>query len=122
MNVDVKTMTDDELLSKTISYLRFPLTVGVAFIHFDLSQGLDIKGLTYGLNNPDWYFFIINLISGTLATTGVPLFLVISGYLFFYRKDFSGDVYKQKLKSRAKTLLVPFILWNVIAILWQLKC
>ena len=115
-------MTSDQLLSKTISYLRFPLTVGVVFIHFDLSKGLDIGGMTQGLNNPDWYFFIINLISGTLATIGVPLFFIISGFLFFYHKDFNRDVYKQKLVSRAKTLLVPYILWNFIAILWQLKC
>lgn len=122
MTLDVKTKTADELLSKTISYLRFPLTVGVIFIHFDLSIGLDIKGVTYGLNNPGWYFFIINLISGTLAAISVPLFIFISGFLFFYSKDFSGDVYKQKLKSRLRTLLIPYILWNVIAILWQLKC
>ena len=115
-------MTNDELLSKTISYLRFPLTVGVVFIHFDLSQGLDIGGITHGLNNPDWYYFIINLISGTLATIGIPLFFIISGFLFFYHKDLNRDVYKQKLQSRAKTLLVPFLLWNMIAILWQFKC
>lgn len=115
-------MTSDELLSKTISYLRFPLTVGVVFIHFDLSTGLDIGGMTYGMNNPDWYFFIINMISGTLATIGVPLFFLISGFLFFYRKDFSCEVYRQKLQSRFMTLFVPYTLWNLIAIIWQLKC
>lgn len=115
-------MTNEELLSKTISYLRFPLTVGVVFIHFDLSQGLDIGGMTHGLNNPEWYFFIINLISGTLASIGVPLFFIISGFLFFYHNDFNRDIYKQKLLSRSKTLLVPYILWNLIAILWQFKC
>ena len=115
-------MTNDELLSKTISYLRFPLTVGVVFIHFSLHEGLQIRGVKHGLENPDWFFFIVNLISQVLARIGVPLFFIISGFLFFYRKDFSAEVYKQKLKSRAMTLLVPFILWNVIAIIWQLKC
>ena len=85
-------MTNEELLSKTISYLRFPLTVGVVYIHFSLEEGLAINGKIYGLDNPDWYFFIVNLISQTFARVGVPLFFVISGFLFFYRIDFNSDV------------------------------
>ena len=115
-------MTNDELLSKTISYLRFPLTIGVVFIHFNLSNGLGIRGVLYGLNNPEWYYCIIHLVSDVLSRIGVPLFFLISGFLFFYRKGFDGNIYKQKLKTRAKTLLVPFLLWNVIAIIWYLKC
>lgn len=116
-------MTNDELLSKTISYLRFPLTVGVVFIHFSLAGGLVIRGVAHGLGNPEWFFFIVNFISEVLARIGVPLFFIISGFLFFYQKDFeNSDVYKQKLKTRARTLLIPFLLWNVIAIIWVLKC
>ena len=107
-------MTNDELLSKTISYLRFPLTVGVVFIHFTPSDGLTFRA--------KWFFFIVNIISQVWATIGVPLFFIISGFLFFYRKDFDCSIYKQKLKSRARTLLIPFLLWNLIAIVWQLKC
>ena len=36
--------------------------------------------------------------------------------------DINKDVYIQKLQSRAKTLLVPYFLWNMIAIMWQFKC
>ncbi len=56
-------MTSDELLSKTISFLRFPLTVGVVFIHFSLVKGLNVQGVRHGLDNPEWYFFIMNLLS-----------------------------------------------------------
>ena len=115
-------MTNEELLSRTISYLRFPLTVGVVFIHFSLGDGLAVNGQIYGLENPDWYFFIVNLISQTFARVSVPLFFVVSGFLFFYRIDFNSGVYLHKLRSRVKTLLIPYILWNIIAILWQLKC
>ena len=48
-------------------------------------------------------------------------FFIISGFLFFYRKDFDKGVYTQKLKTRVRTLLIPFVLWNIIAIVWQLK-
>ena len=114
-------MTNKDLLSYTISYLRFPLTVGVVFIHFSLDGGINVHGVKYGLDNPEWYFFIINFTSQVLAAIGVPLFFFISGYLFFYNKDFNKDVYTQQLKKRANTLLVPYILWNLIAVLWHFK-
>lgn len=117
-----RVMNNDELLSKTISYLRFPLTAGIVFIHFSLAKGLSIHGVKHGLENPEWFFFLVNLISDVLSRIGVPLFFIISGFLFFYQKDFDGNVYKLKLKSRFKSLLIPYILWNVIAIIWQLKC
>lgn len=115
-------ISNEEWLSKTISFLRFPLTVGVVYIHFNLSEGLSLHGEQYGLDNPEWYFFIINLVSNAFARIGVPLFFVISGFLFFYRSDFNSQTYQQKLKKRALTLLVPYILWNFIDVVWQMKC
>lgn len=113
-------MKNDELLSQTISYLRFPLIVGVVFIHYNLAEnGFSIHGVKYGLDNPDWYYHIIYFFSGVLPSICVPLFFIISGFLFFYRKDFNSMVYKQKLRTRARTLLLPFLLWNIIAILIQ---
>ena len=111
-------MTNDELLSKTISYLRFPLTVGVVFIHFNLAKnGFSMHGVKYGLNNPEWYYYIINFFSEVLPRIGVPLFFLISGFLFFYRKEFNGAIYRNKLRTRATTLMLPFFLWNIIAVL-----
>lgn len=113
-----RVMTNDELLSKTISYLRFPLTVGVVFAHYNLAKnGFLLHGVKYGLNNPDWYYYIISFFCEVLPRFTVPLFFLISGFLFFYRKDFNNMVYKQKLHTRAVTLLLPFFLWNIIAIL-----
>ncbi|MCI2088611.1 MAG: acyltransferase [Prevotella sp.] len=49
----------------------------------------------------------------------VPMFLLISGYLFFPSRDiaFSKNFYISKIKKRAKSLLVPYLLWNLIAYL-----
>lgn len=115
-------MSNDGLTSKTINCLRFPLTVAVVFIHFSLTDGLMVHGAKHGLGNPDWFFHIVNFCSEVLARIAVPLFYMFSGFLFFYKKDFNREVYGQKLRTRAKTLLLPFILWNIIALLWQLKC
>ncbi len=46
----------------------------------------------------------------------VPLFFIISGYLFFYNYD--TGMYITKLKKRTKTLLVPYILWNTLGLLF----
>lgn len=110
-------MTNADLLSKTISYLRFPLIVGVVFIHNKMAsipiQGKDIN---YGEQWP-WINYIIDFFSDVLPTISVPLCFIISGYLFFYKVDFSKDVFKKKLERRCQTLLVPYLIWNFIGFL-----
>lgn len=57
------------------------------------------------------------LFSEALTRLAVPIFFIISGYLFFYKiNDFSCDVYVGKLKRRIKSLLLPYIIWNLLAI------
>lgn len=56
-------MTKEELLSKTITYLRFPLTVGVVFIHFNIADGFNISGIEYGMNNPKSYYYLVTFLS-----------------------------------------------------------
>jgi len=104
-------------LSKTISYLRFPLIIGVVFIHFNLAKNGFMMQIENGFDYPDWFYYIIFFFSDVLPRIGVPLFFFFSGFLFFYRKDFNNKVYKQKLHTRAATLLLPYFLWNTIAIL-----
>ena len=104
-------MAHGDLSSSTISYLRFPLTTGVVFIHFSLADGLTINKVQYGMENPEWYLHIVNFFSEVLARICVPLFYIISGYLFFNRREFSGSMYRQKLKSRFRTLLMVKVWW-----------
>ncbi len=105
-----------DLTSETIKALRFPLTVGVVFIHFSLSKGLNIHGVIYGLNNPTWFFFIINIISEVISKLCVPSFFFISGFLFFNKTFFNKILYIQKVNTRVQSLFIPFILWNIIAV------
>ena len=111
-------MPDDELQSKTISFLRFPLIVGVVFIHFNLVKiGLAAHGVNYCTGYPDWFYLLVRFFSEVLPSMAVPMFFLFSGYLFFYRTEFDGNVYRSKLRKRINTLLIPFILWNVIGAL-----
>lgn len=44
----------------------------------------------------------------------MPLFYLISGYLFFQSFDGSKRAYLSKIKKRVSTLLVPFLFWNIL--------
>lgn len=107
-----------ELQSKTIDYLRFPLAVFVVFIHTSQAN-ISLRLLDYSaLSGKDVYDILTVIFSQTIATIAVPLFFVISGYLFFISvKEWNKNEYVKKLKSRAKTLLVPYLVWNAIVLL-----
>lgn len=51
-----------------------------------------------------------------LTAVPVPLFLMISGYLYFnnikIEEGLGVDTYKKKTWARIKSLLVPYLLWN----------
>ncbi len=42
----------------------------------------------------------------------IPCFLMISGYLFF--RNFTIDMLKGKWERRIKTLLIPYLIWNLL--------
>ncbi|WP_081771120.1 acyltransferase family protein [Bacteroides graminisolvens] len=100
-------MTPQEVQSKTIAWLRFPMIIGVLLIH------------SYNPIHPkgDVFVFVRNLSSEVVARFCVPLFFLIAGYLFFYKlKQFTGATYREKLRKRASSLLVPYLFWNLWAI------
>ena len=46
-------MTNDKLLSQSINFLRFPLIIGILYVHFYLAKtGLSIHGVKYGADAP----------------------------------------------------------------------
>jgi peptidoglycan/LPS O-acetylase OafA/YrhL len=60
--------------------------------------------------------FIIALVSEGVAAIAVPLFFVMSGYLFAYNLSWSVPAYLQKLRSRSRSLALPFLYWNVLVL------
>lgn len=109
-------MTNDELLSKTISYLRFPLVVGVVFIHNDMSS-INIQGQTINYDHCFWLNWMICFFSSALPVVSVPLFYLISGFLFFYYSDFNRSVFTNKIHRRQSTLLIPYLFFNFVGFL-----
>ncbi len=105
-------------VSTRISLLRFPLIVGVVFIHtFQGGGGVFFGDNIVSYNGNSIAIFIQILFSEVLARTAVPLFFIMSGILFF--KDFLPVwvCYSNKVGSRIKTILIPYLVWNSIVIL-----
>lgn len=59
--------------------------------------------------------------AGTNGLTGVavPMFFLLSGILFFKGVGSVKDCLP-KMKKRVRSLLVPYVIWNVIFVLWYL--
>lgn len=106
-------------ISEVIKFLRFPLAVMVVFIHAN-NKDVVLQGVVYDLKSGlcPIYESLTYIISETISRCAVPCFFLISGFLFFRGVDFfSADVFKQKLKRRVKSLLIPYLIWNAITLL-----
>lgn len=106
-------MSIDQETSTRIDILRFPLIVGVVFVH-------DYSGKTYGsiVNGRStgfWVDYVQLFFSCGIGHVAVPLFFLISGYLFFQGKWSWGN-YANKLERRINTLLIPYLFWNCLTL------
>lgn len=110
-------MKDKTTIIEAFELLRFPLIACVVLIHCNLSE-VTLQGVDITSTYPSWYHSFMYFFSEALTRLAVPVFFIISGYLFFYNiTDFNGKVYIGKLKRRTRSLLIPYLIWNVIAIL-----
>lgn len=108
-----QSLSNAALQSQVITFLRFPLIVGVVMIH-TLPHQVTIGGIEFvDISKFRLYDYTFYLISEVLARIAVPLFFFISGFLFF-KGDFTIDSYFLKLKRRARTILLPYIIWNLL--------
>ena len=97
----------NKLLSETIGVLRFPLMVCIVLRHIIIQNKEK-----YLLVNEIDHFMI-----ETFTLIAVPLFFFMSGFLFFNGVDrFGRSEYLNKLKSRVKRLLIPYLLWGVFVV------
>lgn len=95
--------------SRTIAAVRFPLIVCVLFVH------ANFRGVLPAWNSDSSSVALVaEWVSGRLAPMANEAFFFLSGFLFFRGGEFSRDIYQRKIRSRIKTLLVPYLLWNML--------
>lgn len=93
-----------------ISEMKFLLILGVVLIHSNVSLFSQPNSVTTNFG-----IYITNFISSIVCGVCVPCFFFISAVLFFNGvKHFSLNTYIAKLKRRANSLLMPYMIWCTI--------
>lgn len=99
--------------SKRITCLRFILAVLVVFIHSKFDQStIDFADGSMQISFPLYVEIIQMIFTSVLGGVSVPLFFVISAYLFFAKPKSA----KENIKSKFKSIVVPCIFWTVLTI------
>lgn len=102
---------NDKLTSAIIEWLRFPMTVMVVLIHQNMDfLNRDGSGMDQAFN------ILVSIGSHVLPSCAVPMFFLFSGYLYFYKMNgWDKDVFLNKTRRRVKSLLIPYVLWIILA-------
>jgi surface polysaccharide O-acyltransferase-like enzyme len=108
--------TLDRVSSARITLIRFPLIVAVVFIHAYAST-VHVEQGTLGVAETGFLArYVRDFISGSLAAVAVPLFYLMSGWLLFHGGPWTRETYTRKLRTRMRTLLVPYLVWNAMTV------
>lgn len=104
-------MERTSVLSKAISLMQIPAVVMIVILHsYTTARGnISETGNTA-------YYYLSYLLSMDFGNMGVPLYFTISGILFFNNFTVIHS-YHKKIKSRIKSLLVPYFIWNLVNII-----
>lgn len=105
-------------LSDKIKTTSFILMIMVVVLH---SYNLDtvVKG-TNSLTLRDYNWFVQNFLSYGITRIAVPLFFLISGYLFLLDGNSSRAGFISKIRKRIRTLVVPFFIWTLYGVIFYL--
>ena len=103
LNRSVSIMKIDKSLSIKLTEVNVAMTILIVWLH-----------IAPIFNLPQWV--------QQIAIIAVPCFWTISSFLYFASFDFSSPwiSYKSKLLARTRTILVPFIVFNIFGLLFSL--
>ena len=94
--------------------VSFCLSIMVFFIHISsLAQYSHIEG-----NMTGFIEFLKKAVHNCFTQYAVPIYFIISGALFF--RDYEDKKYFSKIKKRIHTLLIPYLIWNVVWMLFDI--
>lgn len=99
--------------SKIITRLRFPLACLIVLLHAQIIDPV-FKPIVAGSG---FAYALKILLSEGICRIAVPAFFLISGFLFFIKMErWNRGIWAGKMKRRVHTLLIPYILWNIVGI------
>lgn len=104
--------------SDLIKAMRFPLICLVVFAHS--AGAFSVPTVNWSLEGWNVFHFFAEMIDRHLCSIGTCWFFVISGY--FFLRNLNEDEFNLrwvtlKWKKRIRTLFVPYLIWNTLAVL-----
>lgn len=105
--------------SSALNITRFIMSIGIVFLH-----SYTCVQMYPFLKEMATYQAVARVFSMQFGEVGVPTFFIISGYLFFVGYQQTWSCYKNKIKRRFYTLVIPYLFWNalMIAIYYSVEC
>lgn len=112
----------EQQTSTIISLVRFPLAALVVYIHYFGNGMCDINNISLSsFSEYDLYNIIRVGLTYNICQVAVPTFFLISGYLFFQKLiPWNWKVWKDKIHRRIFTLLIPYLLWNIVRLAFNI--
>ena len=109
-----------QAMSHAITRLRFPLILLVVLMHSTGYPALSRHHVDLTRLDAGGVYDLVRLaLAYVLGAGAVPCFFLISGYLFYYSTGgrLTRPLYTRKVRRRIHSLLLPYLLWNVLALL-----
>ncbi|MDE6485919.1 MAG: acyltransferase [Muribaculaceae bacterium] len=94
-----------DMRSRSLDLLRYPLALVVLAVHTCGSSSQAVDAVPW----------LARFVAAFLTDQSVPVYFFIAGYVFFLNVSLTREVYTRKLRNRVRSLLVPYVLWNVAA-------
>ena len=115
-NIKIK---QEAYFEKKVIVSSFLLSILVIYIHANCLK-------EYGLqdNTMSTAYWTVNFIANGIGGIAVPMFFVLSGYLYFRNINFSYDIKGQIQKkqiSRIKSIVIPYLLWNTFGMIFYMS-
>lgn len=109
--------------SKILDNFRVPLAVGVLLSHA-FAGLLGNNSIQEPATCVDTiFYYLLKICTKSIPPLVVPGFFLLSGFFFFLKwteedgqKVWDWAVYKDKLYKRIFTLLIPYIIWNLLPV------
>lgn len=109
-------MDRNSINSISIEWLRYIMAASIIFMHAGMGAS-EMFSESYRSGNMSLIVIVFLLIVRVLSQFAVPTFFLLSGYFFFSgyeNKQSSLKYYKNKVKSRIRTLILPYFIWNTL--------
>ena len=92
----------DKYISNKIKNISLIMTFFVVILHSNNLENASV----FNVNT-----LVQNFIGQGIVRIAVPMFFLISGYLFFYKFKPSQEAFLNKYKKRFRSLFIPYFIW-----------